>query len=418
MISRDNPRIVRTIFMFKKIVFNSGVQIIGRGIGLVFSVLLTSVLSRRLGVTGYGNYILITALINLLITTANWGTQIIGVRELSRTKKKGQLIGSLGLLRLYLSLATSVLAVIAIAALPAFTEIRTVSLYVVPIVFAANFSQLFNIIFQTKLRMDLKTIFQIIDQIVLFGLTVFLLNQGLKLSAPLIGILTAKLITSLLAYSKARKFVKEKIKVNKTILKKIALSSIPLGAQLTLFTAYDQAVDSYLIKSYLGADQVGFYGLAYKIYSNLVLPAYYLNSTILPILSSKNKQSKKGLIIGLLLTIGGIIFVVPATFLFSRFIIQLIAGSSFSASSQILRILSLSLIFAYFNHLTGFYLIARDRQVDSLIISTIGLAWNLVFNLTFIPSYGIKAAAWITVSTEGLIAIFSTWKLIKCYNKR
>jgi len=406
------------MFMFRKIILNSGIQIIGRGIGLVFSVMLTSVLSRRLGVTGYGNYILITALINLLITTANWGTQIIGVRELSRTKSEGQLIGSLGLLRFYLSLITSILAVIAIVVFPAFTKIRTVSLLVIPIIFAANFSQLFNIIFQTKLRMDLKTTFQIIDQIVLFGLTLFLLNQGLELSAPLIAILAAKLITSLLAYSKARKFIAEKIKINKEIFKKIALASIPLGAQLTLFTAYDQAVDSFLIKNYLGAGQVGFYGLAYKIYSNLVLPAYYLNSTILPILSSKNKQSKKGLVIGSLLTAGGIILVVPITFLFSNLIIQLIAGSAFSVSSQILRILSLSLIFAYFNHLTGFYLIAKDRQMDSLIISAVGLIWNLILNLIFIPTYGISAAAWITVSTEGLITTISTWKLIKCYNKR
>jgi O-antigen/teichoic acid export membrane protein len=404
--------------MLKKIILNSGIQIIGRGIGLVFSVLLTGVLSRRLGVTGYGNYILITALINLLITTANWGTQIIGVRELSRTKNKGQLIGSLGLLRFYLSLITSILAVTAIVVLPAFTEIRTVSLLVIPIIFTANFSQLFNIIFQTKLRMDLKTTFQIIDQIVLFCLTLFLLNQGLELSAPLIAILAAKLITSLLAYSKARKFIAEKIRINKEIFKKIALASIPLGAQLTLFTAYDQAVDSFLIKNYLGAGQVGFYGLAYKIYSNLVLPAYYLNNTILPILSSKNKQSKKGLVIGSLLTAGGIIFVAPITFLFSNLIIQLIAGSAFSVSSQILRILSLSLIFAYFNHLTGFYLIAKDKQVDSLIISAVGLIWNLILNLIFIPTYGISAAAWITVSTEGLITIISTWKLIKCYNKR
>lgn len=404
--------------MFRKIILHSGVQIIGRGISLVFSVLLTSILSRRLGIGGYGNYILITTLANLLITTANWGTQIIGVRELSRTKDTGRLIGSLGVLRFLLSLIAIIFGIAAILFLPIFEGIRIISLITLPLVLVINFGGIFNIIFQANVRMDLKTLSQVLSQGILFSLTLLFLNQGMGLLAPLLGLLIAKLITTILAYPLSKNFISKKFSFDKVLLKKLFWASLPLGAQLTLFTAYDQAIDSFIIKNYLGANQVGLYGLAYKIYSNLVLPAYYLNSTILPMLSKKNSESKKSFLFALGLTIIGLIFLVPLTIGFSDFIIQFISGPAFSQSSQILKILAISLIFAYSNHLTGFLLIAKNRQVDSLKISLIALVWNLGLNLIFVPYFGIIAAAWVTVSTEALVSIISTWRLSKCYNRQ
>lgn len=404
--------------MLKNIILNSGVQILGRGISLIFSVLLTSILTRRLGISGYGNYVLITTLINLLITTANWGTQIIGVRELSRSKDQSILLTNIAFLRLMLCLGTLVVGGLIILFLPVYQEIKTISLILLPAVILTSFEQNFYIIFQTKIRMELKTLFQVVDHLLIFVFSLFFLNQGWGLAAPLTGILIAKTIVIIFSYPTAVNLIKPKITINWAVVKKIFIAVLPLGIQLSLFTAYDQAVDSFIIKNYLGTGQVGIYGLAYRIYANLVLPAYYLNSTILPLLSGETAKSKKSFKIGLGLTIIGAGIVFLSTFAFSGWVVNFISGPVFSPSAGILRILSVSLIFAYLNHINGFFLIARDRQIESLAISAIALTWNTVFNISLIPEFGVAAAAWVTVSTEALVSLISTWRVIRCYNRR
>ncbi len=404
--------------MLKKIILNSGIQILGRGVSLVFSILLTSILTRQLGISGYGNYILITTLINLLITTSNWGSQIIGVRELSRTENQEKMLGNLGVLRLALSLITIIFGIFIIFFLPVYREIRLISLIVLPVVLITNFGENFYIVFQTKVRMDLKTLFQVIDQIIVFLFTLFLLSQNWKLAAPLAGILIAKTIIAISSYPIAKNFIQPKLDLNPKIIKKLFLAALPLGIQLSLFSVYDQTIDSFIIKNYLGTNQVGIYGLAYKIYSNLVLPAYYLNATVLPMLSTKNTKSKKSFKLALGLTTIGAVVIFLLTFGLSDLIINLISGSNFSASGQILKILAVSLVFAYFNHLNGFFLIAKNKQVESFKISLFALIWNMGFNLALIPQFGILAAAWVTVSTEALVSIISTWRVIRCYNIR
>ena len=98
----------------------------------------------------------------------------------------------------------------------------------------------------------------------------------------------------------------------------------------------------------------------------------------------------------------------PASFIFSQPIINFIAGKNFQASVLPLKILSLSLMFSYVNHLNGFSLIALGHQKDSLKIGVFALIWNLVFNLIFIPKAGIIAAAIITLSTEALTTVASS----------
>jgi O-antigen/teichoic acid export membrane protein len=406
--------------MLKKIIFNSGIQIAGRVISVVISVLIAGILTRNLGTTGYGNYVFISAFATLLVTTANWGTQTIGVRELSRTNEKAKLFKNLIFLRAFFSMITIIIGGMVIIFLPAFKEIRLISFIVLPLIAVSIFESTSFILYQAFIRMDLKSLFQTSSQIIFLGLTVFFLNKNLNIAAPLTAYLLAKLITGMISFPISKKLLSQtnKIKINKKRMTKLFWAALPLGAQLVLFTGYDQAVDSFIIKSYLNATQVGIYGLAYKIYANLILPAYYLNSTILPILSKNNARSKKSLKIASGLTIFGLIIIIPLTIIFSDFTVNLIGGSQFGQSSNILKILGVSLLFAYINHLTGFLLIAKDRQVDSLIIALFGLIWNLILNLIFIPQYGITAAAWITVSTEALVSLLSGGRLIWCYNKR
>lgn len=399
--------------MLKKIIYNASAQGLGKSISLLISILATALLTRNLGSSSYGQYVLIISFVNLLVAFGNWGTQIIGVRELSRTKKKALFFGSISFLRLALSLIAFFFGLIIILLAPPFKDVKWLAIFSLFLVLGLIVEASFEIVFQAFLKMDWKTIINLLGSGVFLGSTFVFLKSGFGLSAPILAWFLSRILVIFLSQRLSQKLIKEKPKIEKGLIKKLFYQSLPLGTLLVLFAAYDQAIDSFMIKYFLNPSQVGFYGLAYKIYANLVLPAYFLTNSIFPILSKKSKEGfKKVLRLGFLLMVLGLIFLVPLTVGLSRFFVFLIAGQEFSDSIPILKILAPALVFAYFNHLTGFSLIALDQQKTSLKIGFLALVWNLVLNLIFIPRSGIAAAAWVTLSTEALVAFFSSLSLV------
>lgn len=394
--------------MIKKIIIQSGFQTVGKIITVLISMAATAIITRTLGVKEYGYYSFLMAFIGLLVAVGSWGTQIVGVREMAKAKNKAQIFTSVFLLRLFLSFFATIIGIIVILALPTFSEIKLIAFLTIPLVIAITGEATFEIVFQTLFRMDLKTIINIISYTVFLGGTILFLKLGFRVIAPISAWFIAKALAIIIAQTASRKLLPNKAKAQKDLALKIFKESLPVGTLLVIFATYDQAIDSLVIKSFLGAEKVGIYGLAYKIYENLVLPAYFLVNTTFPILVRSHRENFKKIInkVGRLITLGAFI-VIPLTIIFNKTIITIIAGPDFVQAGPVLKILSLSLIFSYLNHLTGFSLIALKKQAKSLRFGLAALFWNLFLNITFVPKYGILAAAWITVSTEALISILS-----------
>jgi len=400
--------------MIRKIFRNFTAQALGKAVSLIFSIITTFILTRSLGAAGFGQYTLIVAFVTLLAALGNWGTQIIGVRELSRAKNKGRLFGSLLSLRLILAAAALIFGVLSVLILPTFADIKIPALAALILVFLLTAESSFEIVFQSFFKMEAAALLEIISSFLCLLLTIFFLKSGYKLTSPIIAWIFSKILILIPAFLLSKKIIFEKWLVEKEIVKKIFWQSLPMGTLLIMFSAYDRAVDSLIIKSFLGPTAVGLYGLAYKIYINLVLPAYFFVNTIFPILSKEKKEGvKKTLKLGISLTAVALLFLVPTVIVSGKFIILLIAGEEFLGALPSLKILSFALIFSYLNHLSGFTLVALNRQTTSLKIGTVALVFNFCANLIFIPKFGILAAAAITCATEGLVTILSFSALAK-----
>lgn len=352
------------------------------------------------------------ALTTFLVAMGNWGTEIIGVREFSTTKKKSKLFSSLLVLRFILAGITIGAGTAFILISPIFKNIQQLGLISLILVFCLIVETSFNVIFQSLLKMDRRAVINIVSSLVFLSLTFLFLKLNYRLFAPLISWIITHIIAGFIAYFFSKKLISLTWAPEKNLAKQLFIQSLPLGTLLILSTAYDQAIDSFIIQQFLGEQQVGFYGLAYKVYSNLVLPAYFLNNTLFPLLAKKQNFNQV-LKTGIKLSFLGLSALIPLTFFSAPKVITLIGGSQFLASINVLKILSLALVFAYVNHLTGFSLVAMNKQKTSLKIGILALFFNLVLNLYFIPQYGIKAAAWITVATEGLTTVFSSLFLYK-----
>ena len=67
--------------MLKGPIVNTGFQILGKVVTVGLSLVTTAVLTRKLGSSAYGNYLLITSVWLLLDAVADFGSRVIGVRE-------------------------------------------------------------------------------------------------------------------------------------------------------------------------------------------------------------------------------------------------------------------------------------------------------------------------------------------------
>ena len=134
------------------------------------------------------------------------------------------------------------------------------------------------------------------------------------------------------------------------------------------------------------------------------MPAYFFISNVFPMLSVKNRDKKKIFDRSLLISLVMALTVMVVMYVLAPLAIKILAGDSFYASVEVLRVLLLALGFSYIGHIVGFTLISEGGQKEMLKVGLAALLINLVLNLLLIPYFGIIAAAWVTVLTEAIAA--------------
>jgi len=403
---------------FQKIVFkNTSFQLLGRGVIIIFGLITTSLLTRKLGPNLYGDYVFLNTFFLFLVTLSDWGTPFVGIRELSKAKTQGQknlVFSNLVILRFLLLLITLSLGLILIITLPLFSSLRSLAfLFLLALIFT-NFQVSLTTLFQSFLRFDWQALIQVSNAglFFLFLIPIFFL-PNFFLPPRLIGIIwaliIARFLSFLLAFFKGKKLGVSFVKKSKKTIGYLWKEALPTGGLLFLSTIYDRLIDASFLKSFWGSSAVGVYGLSYKLYGNLVLPAYFLSRALFPFLSQSKKKGKSqaAFKLGITWSLLGALVVVILSWVFSPLAIKILGGELFASSVIFLRILSLSLPFTYLNHIFGFSLIAQGRQVLSFKIGLFSLFWNLALNSFLIPRFGSLGAAWVTVSTEALVCLLS-----------
>lgn len=399
--------------MLKKPILNTLVQIGGKVVMVLLSLVITAILTRKLGIEVYGRYALITAVFILLDSLADFGTKVIGVREASKLEKeerKNVFIQS-AWLRLITSLLAFVLGLLLIFLWKGFDLIRWEALIALTMIFFTSIGGSLEIIFQTEQRMELKVGMDILFPLI-FLVTLWLWPGLISLIWVFSVYLIARILSLLLGIGMAKNLV-GKIKtvaLDKKYLKKFIKEAWPMGLYLIIFTGYDRAVDALMIERMIGIKEVAFYALAYKIYGNLIQPVYFFINSIFPIMSRKN-DDKKFLTRSFFLILGALVIILPTVYLLAPWIIRVLTGEGFGQSVIVLRILLIALFFAYLNHLVGFKLISLGGQKKILYLGLIALTFNLVGNLILIPKLGIVGAAWITGMTEMLMFVLTALML-------
>lgn len=403
--------------MMKRPLINTAVQILGKVGMLAISLITTGVLTRKLGVVNYGNFILISSMFVFLDALADFGTKTIGVREVAKNDQN-EVVGHIFNLRLLMAILAFSIGMGVTWTWKGLEGIRGETTISLLMIFLTSLAGFWEIIFQSKLRMDLKVIMDLCFPLAFLGWLwwwkgsislglIFGVYLGAKLFSLLVG---AYLVSGV-----------EKIRIKKIDRQKISelwKMTWPMGVFLMMFATYDRAIDSMLIQNYLGAAQVAWYGLAYKVYAALLQPAYFYVNSIFPMMSIKETPKRKLFLWSAgLMAITSITMVIGVYFT-APWMIKILAGSGYEPSVTVLRILITAALFSYMGHLVGFTLISQGGQKEMLKLGAAALITNLVLNVILIPRYGILASAWITVATEALDCGMMGWFLRERINER
>ncbi len=191
---------------------------------------------------------------------------------------------------------------------------------------------------------------------------------------------------------------------DRALQKQMLSASWPLMINHLLATIFFR-IDVWILKPLSGAGAVGLYGAAYKYIDGLnVIPAYF-TLAIFPLMARLARDSHESMarayILALrLLLIISLPIAVLTTFL-ARPLILLLGGEQFlPGSAWALQILIWSIPIGFVNSVTQYVLIAVDQQRFLTRAFAIGVAFNVVTNLIFIPRYSYLAAAATTIFSE------------------
>jgi len=405
----------------QKVALNTFIQIASKIITVGFALLTTILLTGYLGKEGYGDYIYIITLAIIFGSLADWGTATIGVREVAKEKgSQGKLLGNVFILRLGLSFLAIVLLFAFSLFLPIQTQnpllLRKMIKIATLIVFLVAIKASFGIIFQSRLEMQKAAVADITTSLLIFLFSWYVVQKGLGLGPLVWAVVWASGVAVVIAGILALKTARYVFQIDKEIMAELIRESLPMGAILLMFTM-DNKIDTVMLGAIKGSGAVGIYAIPYRIYDVLILGAAFLMNALLPVISQysdlerwKDKLRQiyqKAFDILFLMGSAGLVFIL----IFAPAIVRLLTWQRFGEfgdSVAVLRILVLAMFIAYFNHLTGYTIVALGRQRPYFFVAFGALIFNVIANLIAIPRFSYYGAAGVTVLTEGLVLMITS----------
>ncbi|OGH09709.1 MAG: hypothetical protein A2152_02580 [Candidatus Levybacteria bacterium RBG_16_35_6] len=400
--------------MHKKIAENTFSQTLAKIFSSGTGFLITILVARYFGVTGYGDFVKITSFVALFYLIVDFGINAIFLRE----DEKLSHFKDVFYLRLFLSFGIFVVSNLIALLLP-YNNMLGIG-FSAPVklgIFIFSFTLFFqsiiystSAVFQKELKYNLYSYSVILGALTnLFFVVVAILLRG-SIFAILASYLIASLVTAVLGIVFSRRKIFP-FSFNLVFSKKLILSSLPLGIMLVFNLVYFR-VDTILLSLLKTSDDVGIYGLSYKFFDFLVALPLFLSNSLYPFLLQNKKNTRKFFHLVwdylLIFTLIGIFLIIPFLFLSPLFTL---IRKEYISSVLPFNYLLFSLPIFFITSLLQWTLITLGRQKFLMWTYLFSTVINISLNLIFIPLFSYYASAIITGVTELLVMIILGIKL-------
>ena len=399
-----------------KIAGNTLIQLVGRLIGAGTTFIITLIVARTYGVTGYGEFTKIVTYVSVFYLIVDFGLNAVWL-HVPKSNFLPLLITRL--------LWSFVLVFIALSLLP-FLTIRTGTqegftpnviigiIVLIPTIITQGIFTSCNALFQQALRYDRSVIAASLGSITTLALMYLMSRMSAPIHVLLAGYTIGGVVMVICAgllggrYVRASSFrASEFISEGKTLM----LRSVPLGLTLILSLIQFKA-DIFLLTLYRTTEEVGIYGLATKFFEfPLAVPIFVMNAVYPLLVQQSAEKSHAKLVENLRMWLFisavciGLICIIAAPLL-------VLIDDAFKASVLPFRVLSGLLPIFYLSALYVWVLIARKQQWALVWVYTVGMVLNIGLNMVFIPRFGILAAAIVTGISE-VVVLFLLYQRIR-----
>jgi O-antigen/teichoic acid export membrane protein len=382
----------------------------GYAAGILLSLISAPLLIRHLGVTGYGQFVTVSSLLFILLGLTDGGLTNVGVREYATLHgaARERFMRSFLALRGLLPLAGGVLAVaFAVAVgydstLVAGTAIGAASVVLVIV------GGTFTVPLIARLRLGWVSVLELLRQAVTVAGIVALVIAGAGLLpffvVPVVAAVPALIVGVFLVRGQMPLRPAFDLREWGPILR----ATLPFAAATALGFVYFRV--TVIAMSLLStAEQTGYFSASFRIVEVLIAVPSLLVTAAFPILARAARDDAARLRYALqrLFEVAVICGVGVALLLVvvAPFAIDVIAGSKFRPSVEVLRIQGLALMGTFLVATWGFALLSL-RQHRALILTNVAaMAIAAIATAVLAPSLGARGGAIATTITEWVLPL-------------
>ena len=371
----------------------------GRGINLFLSFLIITLAARYLGVSKFGIFASIIALVYIFSKIIEQEFSLLLFRELSRSRSNYEI----------LNLALSLRFVTFIVLLFPFNLILLLSNYTTLEVLLSNgiylniiisskminFRDLLEIPFKVEHKMNIVAVINTIDNLILlvFVVAIPYIQAGFEYLCVVYVI--SNLPGFILLLFKLYKHFSFSIKLLFQNAKWLIVESLPLWGFTILIGIYSQ-IDILILNQFQSSTAAGVYGAAARLTMPLGLLPVAIITTIFPLIVKNRREdpTKNSEIIRFVtkvLFIFSFIFAIVLSFK-SKDLCILIFGEDFGDSYQPFILLLWANVFMFFNNFSLDLFAAYNIQKYNIFVALVVVVVNISILIFFVEDYSYNAA--------------------------
>lgn len=396
------------------------IRVAGYGAALLLTALVTPFLLRHLGVTQFGRYTTVVAIVSMVQGLTDAGLTVVGQRIYVHADavRRRTLLADLVGIRLVLTplgIAVGVLFTV-VAGYPNAIVTGTIlaGIGVVLAVVAASLAMPLSI----ELRLGAVTAIDFFRQLTLVVGIVALVIVGAGLVPFLALYIPAGMVAvvAALAFLGPSSWVAPRFSWSEW--KPLLREALPVALSNMVNTTYVRAL-VILCSLLASAEQTGLFSTSYRVSEILLGVPMMLMGAVFPILAHAHVASHDrlayvlqrmgeatlllGMALGLVLAVG------------ADPIVELLGGSQFEGAADALRIQSIAIAGAFMTQLGTAALIAVERPRMLLLVNLVALVTVIVLGVTLIPLWGANGAALAASIGEVVLAIATLTLLTRAH---
>jgi O-antigen/teichoic acid export membrane protein len=386
-------------------------MLVGQAGSMVLQAGCFILLARLLGVLEYGVFAGAFALVNIVTPYSALGSSMLFMRYVIADRSRAADYWGNSLL--LASAMTVVIAGVVVFLGPAVTNVHSRMIFLLLVLANCLLSQIATLassVFVTFEKMRFTAMLNLLSNLARFAVLLFMqatIHQATAIQWS-IGVVAASAFAALMSLICVWREIGP-VSCDFKLMRERALEGLGFSFAGTTQGLYND-LDKTMMSHYHLNKENGFYTLAYRIIDLATAPIVALDAAIMPRFFNASQQGIRHVIrlaiksVRTSLLLG---FAVALICLSFAPIVPRIVGRDFSGVISALHWLCWIPLLRGVHRMTGGALTGLGYQHRRTVAQLIVAALNFVLNLCWIPAYGWLGAAWSSLASDGLLAVFN-----------